>query len=594
MIPDSTREPGAVVQRRFEALNREGVLLSAVLVASAVVYCRCIRYGFVWDYEFSILANRYIGQWSFLSKAFVNDLWWFTNPLHLPQSGYYRPLENVYLGLCYHMFGPNPLGWHLTSIILSLVAVWLVFKIGSLLTGDSKVALLAALMFGLLPFHAEAVVWSVPTVLSAALQLAVFYFFIQSRRGAPLDQGLAYLCFGAALLTHESAVLMPVLIAVYIALLEPVVDSAVSTPARWRSVLSSIAPFAIEVLVYLSLRRRVLGSFLPQAEPSDPIARQLLLLRGWILAPFLPQAAHGHAPSVGSLSSLLGLIANYFMLFALPWRAGPMHQMELPTGLYDLRSWLPMALLAAAAPAFFLILKRHHCRRLYLFCILWMAIGLTPVLNLPADLSVRDRYLYLPSVGWCLMLASLAVDWARQAAWRQHLATVAVVALLSSYAMALWQVQRFWRDDLTLFSRFVAEQPQNAVFHKNLGIELMKQHQYRRAEREFLAGLRLAPENASVLIELSEAHWILGSRAESVQEDANALARIPDADRSAYIALAEHADAVGDIRRRDAALERVEKYPGGARDAALVRARLALAHEGPDQVGKIPAPVDRP
>ena len=55
-----------------------------------------------------IIVNRYIGDWSFLWKAFVNDSWW-SGPADLPQSHYYRPLQDVWLGLNYQVFGLNPI-----------------------------------------------------------------------------------------------------------------------------------------------------------------------------------------------------------------------------------------------------------------------------------------------------------------------------------------------------------------------------------------------------------------------------------------------------------------------------------------------------
>ena len=567
-MADLTHKDPPEVLPRFHARDRDRVLLSAVMVVTLLAYLRCLRYGFVWDYEMSIVTNRYIERWSFLSRAFVNDLWWFYDPLHLPQSAYYRPLENVWLGLLYHLFGKDSLGWHLTSVILSLVVVYLVFKIGALLVRDSKVALLAALLFGLLPVHAEAVVWSVPTLLTTACQLAAFYFFFRPGVAQHRDRWLAYLCYGGALLTHESAAVLPVLIVAYAVLrapqsIEPGAEpGAVSIVARLRSALWSVWPFAVELAVYLSVRI-------------------------WVLGTFVPYDAATHLRPVPHLIRLPAVIANYLMLLVFPWRAGPAHQLVSPAGFHNLYSWLPIAVLMLAAVALLLILKRHPRRRLYLFCALWIGIGLAPVLILPPDVSVRDRYLYLPSFGWCLMLADLAMGFAREGEWRRRLVIAGAAGLMSVYAVTLWQVQRFWHDDVTLFTRCIAEEPESYAYHKDLGVALAAGGEYPRAEQEFLTCLRLEPHDPSVLMKLSKVHWVLGRYRKSAQELAEALAGMPNAEPADYMLLAKHADAIGDAQGRDAALERLEKYPRGARDAGLLRARLMLSHRDSTEADEI-------
>ena len=112
------------------------LMLDGVLLLTMLVYLRCLGNGFVFDDHEMIVINRYLGQWSFLWKSLVNDSWWFRDPLHLPQSSYYRPLQDIWLGIHYQLFGLVPGGWHATMIALHLAAVWMAFKIASRLTGD--------------------------------------------------------------------------------------------------------------------------------------------------------------------------------------------------------------------------------------------------------------------------------------------------------------------------------------------------------------------------------------------------------------------------------------------------------------------------
>ncbi len=127
------------------------LILGAVLLATLLAYLRCLGNGFIFDDRQMIIGNPYIGQWSFPWKSLFNDLWWFQGPRH---SAYYRPLQDIWLGVNYQLFGLHAAPWHAAMVGLHLVAVWLVFKLAFHLTHEWPAAVLAALLFGLLPVHA--------------------------------------------------------------------------------------------------------------------------------------------------------------------------------------------------------------------------------------------------------------------------------------------------------------------------------------------------------------------------------------------------------------------------------------------------------
>ena len=201
------------------------MILEGVLLVTMLAYLRCLGNGFVFDDHEMIVINRYIGQWSFLWQSIANDSWWFRDPIHLPQSSYYRPLQDIWLGIHYQLFGLTPGGWHATMVALHLLAVWLVFENRRRLTGDWRSAVLAALFFGLIPVHAEAVVWptAIPLPFSATLELGAFYLFI-TRGGARArwrNWLFALLLYAGSLFAHESAVVFPGIVATYVFFMEP-------------------------------------------------------------------------------------------------------------------------------------------------------------------------------------------------------------------------------------------------------------------------------------------------------------------------------------------------------------------------------------
>jgi hypothetical protein len=365
-------------------------MAAGVLIVTLLAYLRCLGNRFSLDDLDMIVGNRLIGQWSFLWNSLFSDPYWYRDPLHLPQSSYYRPLQDIWLGVNYHLFGLNPAPWHATMVALHLVAVWLVFRIVALLTADRPTALLAALLFGLLPVHAEAVAWEpgVDLSLCATFELSAFYLFIR-RDSSRYRRPLSLLLYGLALFTHESAVAFPGLIALYTVLMKSPAE-AQRASARLRSALFRAMPFVAEVFRYLIARRLALGFLL--TEPS------------WVT----------HLSGAQLLMTLPRVIVAFAAVLVIPWLAGPYRGSLAVSSPLDSDFLLSVGILIAIAVGLLLALRNSSIarRRLYLFCTGWVAIAMAPMMNLRLffeEAFVQDRYLYLASAGWCLMVADLAV-----------------------------------------------------------------------------------------------------------------------------------------------------------------------------------------
>ncbi len=550
--------------RRAPAIDRAPrltLMLGGVLLLTMLVYLRCLSNGFVFDDHEMIVLNRYLGQWSFLWKSLVNDSWWFRDPLHLPQSSYYRPLQDIWLGIHYQLFGLVPAGWHATMVVLHLTAVWLVFAIASRLTGDWRTAMLAAAIFGLIPVHAEAVVWptAIPLPLSAVFELAAFYLFI-ARRDAASSFGCragALIFYAGALFTHESAVAFPALVAAYVFLIEapqPASEAAHDTSAaRARRALVAAAPFAAETLVYLIVRYLVLG-FISRRNPVS------------------------HATNAQVLMTIPPALALYLSLLAMPWFAGPSHRLVMVTSPSSAEFWLGV-LVPIVAGGFFLLVRSDRRRQLYLFCAAWIAIAIAPMMNLGGLFHqglIQDRYLYMASVGWCLMAADVATRCADRSASARHVVMGVTGALVVTYAVALWHVQSFWHDEVALFTRCIEEFPESAIWHNRLGMALQERGQLIPAERELSASLRLDPGDGATLFDLGLLHARLGQVSEGASEVAMGLRLVPNAPASAYVTLAQLYELAGNAAQSEATLKYAGSLPAGAEAVGLGRANAKI------------------
>ncbi len=279
------------------AANRDYLLLGGVLAATTLVYLRCLGNGFVWDDKALIILNPRIGEWSFLWKSLTRNEYWFSDSNEALTVARYRPLLLIWLALNYHLWGVNPIGWHATGVVVHLVGVWLAFRISVRLTGEFHAGLFGALLFGLLPGHAEAVAWSAATsnVLSSVLAMTAFLLYTRPGGVRSRDPVLAPLLYGAAMLTHELVVALPGLIGLYSLLCESAdgtLTGALAAGEAGRRVGRAIlrmAPFAVVLFLYFLLRRYALGFWLsnPDNPLNDATVAQVLMTIPWALTAYL-------------------------------------------------------------------------------------------------------------------------------------------------------------------------------------------------------------------------------------------------------------------------------------------------------------------
>jgi hypothetical protein len=501
--------------KRWNLSEEETAMLAGVLLLTLLVYLRCLANGFVMDDHPMIVENKYIAQWSYLWKSLTKDVWWSfkSNQAAASPISTYRPIQNIWLWLAFHLFGTNPVGWHLAKIALHLCVVLLVFRLAQLLSKSTSVALLAALLFGLLPVHVEPVVWAtaIPEPLSTAFDLSAMCVFIRRARDRYWSGILApLLLYAGAAFTHESAVVFPVLIAAYVFLFETddgTSSSASGTPmgsapigSRLGEAVKWSAPFFCIAFLYLGARALVLGT------------RGIL---GFTAKRFTPTLDKGklviqsvpiHSSVAEILATLPSVLLWYVGLLLLPWLAGPAHEAYFVNRPTLINFYAPCAILLLLTAGGYFLFRSSPRARLYLFCAIWWLVATAPAalpaIRLGADL-IYDRFQYLPSFAFCLLLADMAVQLGRNSAALRRAITVTVTALVVVYAVALWRAEAVWYDDVTLFSRCVQNFPDLAHYHEVLGNALVLHGDLKGGERELVHASTLDPINYEIHFKLA-------------------------------------------------------------------------------------------
>ena len=189
-------------------LNRNLLILSAILLLTILVYARSLNNGFVaWDDPTNVYENPFIRE---LSGENLKT--YFTKPL----LAMYTPLVYLSFAVDYQIGGLDPRTYHTTNLILHLVNVSLVFMALWLLTRRTEIAAVAALLFAVHPLNTAAVapVSTRSTLLYALFFLAAFLAYIRYLQTAlkPRYIAVALGLFLLALLSKSAAVVLPLVL----------------------------------------------------------------------------------------------------------------------------------------------------------------------------------------------------------------------------------------------------------------------------------------------------------------------------------------------------------------------------------------------
>ena len=143
--------------------------------------------------------------------------------------------------------------------------------------------------------------------------------------------------------------------------------------------------------------------------------------------------------------------------------------------------------------------------QLFSFGCAWFLLTLAPVLNIawmPAS-AFAERYLYLPSVGLCWILAWGLVSLFRTARLRSPgLRFAFVIPGIVLTLLCVFRIvtrNRDWHDDATFYTLTVAASPKAFQMINNLGEVYYNKGDLAAAEREWLRAKKLWPDNGILL-----------------------------------------------------------------------------------------------
>jgi tetratricopeptide (TPR) repeat protein len=421
-----------------------GVLLGMLTIA---LYSPASGHAFLaFDDEDYVTGNAHIRE----GLSWNTVRWAFTST----SAANWHPLTWLSHALDYQLFGLNPAGHHLHSVLLHALNAVLLFLLLAWGTKRVGASLLVAALFAVHPLNVESVAW----VAERKNVLSTFFF---------LWTILAYGWYARKPGWRRYLLVAALFVAGLMA--KPMVITL---------------PFVLLLLDYWPLGRIEGGPRCALGVPQFALAKLFLeklpLLFLSVLSAVITLKAQRSGQAVRTLQQFpLGVrIENAVVSYGLylwkmlwPTRLAPLYPHPGPA----LPVW-QVTLFAIVLTGLTLLVMVFRGRRYLLVGWLWFLGTLIPVIGLVqvGDAALADRYVYIPLIGIFIMIAWSLNDWAEakelSPAWR----VVPPVIVLAGLSLVTVRQLSYWENDYTVWAHTLVVTERNSYAHDALGSALME------------------------------------------------------------------------------------------------------------------------
>ena len=473
------------------------LFISIIIIFGFILYANSLNNSFVWDDKGHIEKNSFIKDWNNLPKLFSKDYCELTN------EGFalsWRPVTTLSYFAAYSIWGINPLGYRYSCIINHLFNAVLVYLITFFLFKKRSIAFLTGLFFVSHPVNTEAVcgISFNENLLACLFLLLSFFVYIKSRDIEKPKKSIIFLWsisnlfYLLALLSKEIAISLPLIIMAY--------DYCFVPRGNIKGRTFFYLGYIIITFFYLGIRFFILKD-IASVFFSSVIGKDFLF--------------------VGSLKIITSFV--YFLkLLILPLNLCIVPIIYTPESLFETISIVSIGIIIVLGVFSFFIYK--YSKKVF-WSLLWIFLNLLPILIiLPFYYLFSERYLYIPSVGFSMLLA-IGIDKCIQT---KRVSIVVLIFLLGFYSWTIIRRNNDWKDDFTLWSRTVKKYPDNYQAHNNLGCIYSQQGKYNEARREYKKALELVPHYVASWLNLGNVYMLEGEYNKAIKAGKEVLKLNPN------------------------------------------------------------------
>lgn len=406
------------------------------LIVTFILYGNTIGNRYCLDDAIVITQNKFVQKGcSGLKEIFTTESFtgFFGKEKALVSGARYRPLSIATFALEQELFGKVPAISHFINIVLYLITGWLLFLIlQKIIPGEETkkrwIAFISALLFLCHPIHTEVVanIKGRDEILALLLSLLslgfTFHFLEKSKR---IFLFLAAIAFFLALMAKENAFFVLVMLPLFL---------YAAGCRTWKQYFKPMLYVTISAMVYFYLRYKVTEGLM--------VATSNELMNNSFL----------EATEAEKYATIFYTLGMYLKLLIFPhpltYDYYPYHiALTDWTNIISLLSFFTYMLMA--------ILTITLCRKYTIFsiAIAMYLIPLAPVSNVffPIGVFMNERFLYISSIGFCLMLGVYLVKAYGLGKKSQYMVYVLLPVLLILYGSKTIDRNRAWFNDYTLF-----------------------------------------------------------------------------------------------------------------------------------------------
>lgn len=526
-------------------------IIQIILILSIplIVFLNSLNNTFVYDDVFTITDNYFIRDWRNFTAFFNEDYFKYSG------EATYRPVVTLSYFIDYSLWHLNPTGFHLTNILLHAVNAALVYLLVSNISGSHTAAFFTTILFALHPVLTEAVngISYREDLLTTTFFLSSLLLFIQATIRNPQSKirnslyPLSLFSYLLALCSKEAAITLPLVVFL--------LDWVTGGKNRIKkNIIPCYAGFMLVSGFYLFLR------FV------------------WFHNPAEKQLVYPDNSFLVNILTMPKILCSYIKLLFFPIRFNAEYivsHTKTPFAVTFLLSMLFLSVIGVIIYRFY-----SHSKRLFFF-MLWFFVTLAPTMNiLPIANIMAERYLYLPSVGFCAVLSYISTGiWRRlckniprpspllqeeralsptlsptltshsQGGMEEDgeysssfiskiflnispvpkilLITCLVLVIVIPYSLTTIKRNNVWISPFTFWSKTVEDSPNSSRAHNNLGMIYLQKEQTDAAIREFQASIAIEPD-PEYHHNLGMAYQKKGMKEEALQEYHHVLSVNPN------------------------------------------------------------------
>lgn len=442
-------------------------LFFVVLLA---IYWPALHGPFLWDDEVMVVGNPLIRSTATIREIFSASAFGHA----VSAQDFFRPIQTLSYVLDHALFGLNPLGFHVMSLLYFILACLIFYAFLDRLAIKKSIAASTILLFSLHPLNSEAVSYisGRGDVLFLFFSAVALYATSWSTHGAPLPSarenvffrglpspglslvfiGLAWLASLLALLSKENAVALPFVMA----------SLWIFRPEylRKKSYWVATVPPILGVLIYIIFR-------LVQLSTPDT----------------LPLSMIAHATVLDRILTIPYILWTYFQLTFFPY---PLHMdyLHVVTSVWNPYLWIGMPALGGLL----YFLWKWTNTRLFLWCITWIIVGIGPVLQLvPLTATLREHWFIFSLIGALLLLVHATER------LQKHIKLYVLVIIAILFGMMTHIRNYDWGDAMRLYTHDVRYEPRSFLLHNNIGVLHYRNGAIEKAKEAFQRSVLVTP-----------------------------------------------------------------------------------------------------